>query len=76
MYVFPYMHMQMCMCMHMHMHMHMHMYLTCQAAWVEQVGAMPAAKRDAAFDALQRETGLGREELGLPPQAVEAKGEL
>ena len=72
MYVFPYMHMQMC----MHMHMHMHMYLTCQAAWVEQVGAMPAAKRDAAFHALQRESGLGREELGLPPQASEAKGEL
>ena len=42
-----------------------------QAAWIEQVGAMPAVKREAAFDSLQRETGLGRAELGLPPEAKE-----
>ena len=32
---------------------------------------LPALKREAAFDALQREIGLGREELGLPPEAKE-----
>ena len=42
-----------------------------QAAWIEQVAQLPAQKREAAFDALQRETGLGREELGLPPEAKE-----
>ena len=39
-----------------------------QAAWIEQVGELPAEKREAAFESLQRETGLGREELGLPPE--------
>ena len=42
-----------------------------QAAWVEQVAQLPAQKREAAFDALQRETGLGREQLGLPPEGKE-----
>ena len=40
-----------------------------QAAWIEQVGALPAEKREAAFDLLQQETGLSRGELGLPPRA-------
>ena len=42
-----------------------------QAAWIEQVGELPVEKREAAFDSLQRETGLGREELGLPREAKE-----
>ena len=52
-----------------------------QDAWVEQVGAMAAEKREAAFDTLQQETGLSRAELGLPerppPDApAEPKSEL
>ena len=35
------------------------------------MGELPVEKREAAFDSLQRETGLGREELGLPREAKE-----
>ena len=38
-------------------------------AWKQQVADnLPPEKAEAAYEALQRETGLGRGELGLPPR--------
>ena len=42
-----------------------------QVAWIEQVGALSEAKREAAYETLQRETGLSRKELGLPEEGGE-----
>ena len=41
-------------------------------AWKQQVADnLPPEKAEAAYEALQRETGLGRGELGLPPRLKE-----
>ena len=44
-------------------------------AWKQQVADnLPPEKAEAAYEALQRETGLGRGELGLPPRLKDETG--
>ena len=44
-------------------------HATSTMAWKQQVADnLPPEKAEAAYEALERETGLGRGELGLPPR--------